>query len=118
MLDNPRLQVFDHSQAMLTCNHDPVKALCDPNLGKSASATQRTPSLDRCHPACANISRTDTHIGRVQTEIDQIGAELTADLAPHPIRQRLLQRRSALEQIIVRHEANRIHPDTDPSSHQ
>jgi hypothetical protein len=118
LLDNPRLQVFDHPQATLTCNHDPFKALCDPNRGKTTSATQRTPSLDRCHPACANISRTDTHIGRVQAEINQIEAELTDDLAPHPIRQRLLQRHSALEQIIIRHEATRIHLDTDPGSHQ
>lgn len=118
LLDNPRLQVFDHPQAMLTCNHDPLKALCDPNRGKPASAPKRTPSPDRCHPACANISRTDTHIGRVQAEIDRIGAEITDGLAPHPIRQRLLQRRSALEQIITRHEATRIHPDTDPGRRQ
>jgi ribonuclease HI len=52
----------------LTCNHDPLKALCDPNRGKPGSQPQRTPSQDRCHSTCANISRTDTQIERIQAE--------------------------------------------------
>jgi hypothetical protein len=77
LLDNPRLQLFDHPEALLTCNHDPLKALCDPNRGESGIQPQRTPNQNRCHSGCANISRTDTHIERVQAELDRIDAEIT-----------------------------------------
>lgn len=109
LLDNPRLQVFDPPQALLTCNHDPLKALCDPNRGKPGHP-QRTPSHDRCHSACANISRTDTHIERVQAEVDRIDAEIADDSVPLPIQQRLRQRQATLNEIITRHQATRIQP--------
>ncbi|TDD37721.1 hypothetical protein E1288_40010 [Saccharopolyspora elongata] len=112
LLDNPRLQVFDHPEALLTCNHDPLKALCDPNRGKPGTRPRRTPSQDRCHSSCANISRTDTHIERIQAEVDRIDAEITDGLAPLPIRERLQQRQSALKEIIARHQVTRIHPDS------
>lgn len=111
LLDNPRLQVFEPPQALLSCNHDPLKALCDPHRGKAESQPPVTPSPDRCHSACANISRTDTHIQRVQAEIDRIDAEIADGLLPQPIRQRLHQRRGTLNEIIARHQATRIHPN-------
>jgi hypothetical protein len=112
LLDNPRLQVFDHPQALLTCNHDPLKALCDPNRGKSGGQPQRTPSQDRCHSACANISRTDTHVERVQAEVDRIDAEIIDAMVPLPIQQRLRQCQTTLNEIIARHQATRIHPNS------
>jgi hypothetical protein len=108
--DNPRLQVVDHPQALLTCNHDPLKALCDPNRGKPGGQPQRTPSQDRCHSACANISRTDTHVERIQAEADRIEAEIGDALLPLRIQQRLRQRHTTLSEIIARHQATRIHP--------
>lgn len=110
LLDNPRLQVFDPPQALLTCNHDPLKALCDPNRGKPAAQPRRTPSQDRCHSACANISRTDTHIERIQAEVDRIDAEIADALLPLPIQQRLRQRQTTLNETIARHQVTRIHP--------
>jgi hypothetical protein len=110
LLDNPRLQVFDHPQALLTCNHDPLKALCDPNRGKPGGQPQRTPSQDRCHSACGNISRTDTHIARIQAEVDGIEAEIADGLVTLPIQQRLRQRQTTLNEIVARHQATRIHP--------
>lgn len=112
LLDNPRLQVFDPPQALLTCNHDPLKALCDPNRGKPGSQPQRTPSQDRCHSACANISRTDTHIERIQAEVDRIEAEIADGQVPLPIQQRLRQRQVTLNEIIARHQATRIQPNS------
>jgi hypothetical protein len=56
LLDNPRLQIFDHPQALLTLQPRSAKALCDPNRGKPGGQSQRTPSQDRCHRACANIA--------------------------------------------------------------
>jgi integrase len=110
LLNNPRLQVFEHPTALLTCNHDPLKALCDPNRGKPGAQPQRTPSQDRCHSACANISRTDTHIERIQAELDQIEAEIADGLVPLPIQQRLRQRQATLKAIIAGHHATRIRP--------
>ncbi len=110
LLDNPRLQVVDHPQALLTCNHDPLKALCDPNRGKPGGQPQRTPSQDRCHGACANISRTDTHVERIQAEAGRIEAEIGDALLPLPIQQRLRQRQAKLNEIIARHQATRIRP--------
>ncbi len=118
LLDNPRLQVFDHPQGLLTCNHDPLRALCDPNRGKPGGQEQRTPSQDRCDSACANISRTDTHIERAQAEADRIEAEITEGAVPLPIQQRLRQRQTALAQIIARHKATRTHPHAAPKDHQ
>jgi len=116
LLGNPHLQVFEHPQALLTCNHDPLKALCDPGLGKPGGQAQRTPSHDRCSNACANISRTDTHISRIRAEADLIEAEINDGLVPLPIQQRLRQRQRSLAQIIARHEATRIHPRPRPPS--
>lgn len=112
LLDNPRLQVFDPAQALLTCNHDPLKALCDPHRGKPGGQPQRTPSQDRCHSACANISRTDTHVERIQAEVDRIDAEIADGLIPLPIQQRLRQRQTTLNEIIAHHQATRIHPNS------
>lgn len=107
LLANPRLQVFDHQQALLACNHNPHTALCHPDRAASRAAA-RTPSYDRCQAACPNIARTDTHIARAQAEIDQLDAEITAGTSPHPIQQRLRARRAALQAIIDAHRATRV----------
>lgn len=117
LLANPRLQVIDHPQALLTCNHDPLTALCDPNRGKPGGQPQRTPSQDRCNSACANISRTDTHVERIQDEVNRIDAEIVEGLVPLPIQQRLNQRRTTLNEIIARHQITSTQPYS-PEEHQ
>lgn len=108
LIANPRLRVFEHPNSLLTCNHDPFKALCDPEEEKGG--TQQTPSFDRCDRACGNISRTDTHINRAMAEREAISAELADGLNPMPIARRLGQRSRTLEAIISEHEAARIIP--------
>jgi hypothetical protein len=110
LLANPRLQVFDHEQALLACNHNPHTALCHPDRA-TGRGPARTPSLDRCQPACANIARTDTHIARARAEIERLDAELVAGADPHPIQQRLQARRTILQAIIDAHRAGRINFD-------
>ncbi|MGW7278855.1 hypothetical protein ACWGIV_11225 [Streptomyces sp. NPDC054844] len=105
---DPNLRVYEHSESLLTCNHDPFKALCDLDRGRGAG--QRTPSFSRCDMACANISRTDTHIERARAERQAITEELADDLNPIPVAQRLRQRDQKLESIISEHEATRIVP--------
>ena len=107
LLANPRLRVFDHPQAVLACNYNPITALCDPERGKPGKAAA-TPNQDRCDPACANIARTDTHIDRVQQEISQLDEEIASGLNPHPIQQRLMQRRASLQNLVGKHHQTRI----------
>jgi hypothetical protein len=60
LLNNPRLRVFDHDDALLACNHNPLKAICDPHRGNPNRQTG-TPSFDRCNTACANVARRHSH---------------------------------------------------------
>ncbi|MGW6508918.1 hypothetical protein ACWGCP_15400 [Streptomyces niveus] len=103
LLNNPHLQVFDHPHAFLTCNYDPLKALCNPD--HTTPAPSRTPSHDRCHRACANIARTDRHIDLARAESELLAAEISDNAVPLPIRRRLQQRQTALVSIITQHEA-------------
>jgi hypothetical protein len=112
LVSNLRLRIYEHPEALLTCNHDPYKALCDPDHGRGS--LHRTPAFNRCDRACANISRTDTHIHRASTEQRLISEELADNLNPLPLARRLSQPNQTLQQIIDEHETTRIHPD-EPS---
>ncbi|MCJ0875514.1 hypothetical protein [Streptomyces sp. AP-93] len=107
LIANPHLQVFDHPESFLTCNYDPHAALCNPARGGADATTQRTPSHSRCRSACPNISRTDTHMDLAAKEIEQLSAEISDGLLPHPIRQRLQQRQQALDALIEAHRSTR-----------
>ncbi|MGI5453525.1 hypothetical protein ACQEWB_10200 [Streptomyces sp. CA-249302] len=103
--NNPRLQIFEDPQALLTCNFDPFKALCDPGQSTKTAQSQRTPNWSRCNPACANISRSDTHMRRAQAEIELLDAESADPLLPHPLRVRLQQLRASCEETIEKHRS-------------
>ncbi|MFJ5817487.1 hypothetical protein ACIQGT_26845 [Streptomyces sp. NPDC093108] len=102
---NPRLQIFEDPESLLTCNLDPYKALCDVDLAANGKPSLRTPNWNRCNPACANISRTDTHAQRARDQIAEIDIDCQDPLAPYPLRRRLEQCRSGKEKIIQEHEA-------------
>ncbi|WP_123970175.1 hypothetical protein [Streptomyces sp. TLI_185] len=103
--NNPRLQIFEDPQVLLTCNLDPYKALCDPDLAKGTEPSLRTPNWNRCNSACANISRTDTHMRRAHEQLAQIDTDCADPHLPHPIRRRLELCRTSREKIIQEHEA-------------
>ncbi|MFI7103124.1 hypothetical protein ACIBK8_27660 [Streptomyces sp. NPDC050161] len=112
---NPRLQIFEDPQALLTCNLDPYKAVCDSDLAVGRKPSLRTPNWNRCNPSCANVSRTDTHIERAREQIAEIDADCQDPLTPYPLRRRLELCRTNKEQIIMEHEtapADRIHKDS------
>jgi len=104
LLNDPRLQIHDNPQAFLTCAYDPAKALCHPGNARRGSDQ---PRLDRCNPACANVARTDEHIGELTSHADRLRAEIANPLTPQPICDRLMQHLAALEQITERHNRNR-----------
>ncbi|MFE5372773.1 hypothetical protein [Streptomyces mirabilis] len=105
LVANPRLQVYEDPKALLTCNHDAFTALCNPDRGRPGDAARRTPDHSRCHPACSNISRTDTQITALRREIVQIDADAEAGLDPYPIAMREQQRKARLLEIVRRHQA-------------
>jgi integrase len=102
LLDEPEFHVYDNPNAFLTCNHDPAKALCHPERTRRNNRAL-PPAIDRCDPACANIARTDTHIGQLQREITELAEQLASPLTPVPLKERLKQRIAALQQVADRH---------------
>ncbi|WP_394426683.1 hypothetical protein [Streptomyces sp. SGAir0957] len=105
LVDNPRLQVYEDPKAFLTCNHDAFTALCDPDRDRARDGGRSTPDHSRCQSACANISRTDSQITALRTEIVRIDDAAEAGLDPFPIAAREQQRRAHLADIIRRHDA-------------
>ncbi|MFD3505314.1 hypothetical protein [Streptomyces sp. NPDC058678] len=65
----------------------------------------RTPNWNRCNPACANISRTDTHMQRAREQLAHIDTDCADPRLPHPLRRRLELCRSSRVRIIQGHEA-------------
>ncbi|MGW1513115.1 hypothetical protein [Streptomyces sp. NPDC002394] len=83
--------------------------------GRAAGAARQTPDHSRCHPACPNISRTDTQVAALRREIARIDADAEAGLDPYPIAAREQQRKARLTKIVRRHQAatDRTTPGTD-----
>jgi len=85
LLAEPAFQVHDNPQALLTCNYDPSKALCDPERRNGQRPRRGQPSLDRCDVACANIARTDTHIDLARHEAGNRQTLIANPLTPQPL---------------------------------
>lgn len=62
MVANPRLPAYEDPKAFLTCNHDAFTALCTLAHDRARDGGRSIPDHSRCHPTCANISRTDDQI--------------------------------------------------------
>ncbi|MFJ8694218.1 hypothetical protein [Streptomyces roseolilacinus] len=113
LVANPRLQVYEDPKAFLTCNHDAFTALCTPDRDRARDGGRSTPDHSRCHPACANISRTDSQITMLRAEVARIDAAAEASFDPYPVAAREQQRRTHLIDIIHRHHAQQPGAD-DP----
>ncbi|QDO45842.1 hypothetical protein FNV62_55020 [Streptomyces sp. RLB3-17] len=105
LVANPRLQVYEDPKAFLTCNHDAFTALCNPDRHRARDGSRATPDHSRCQPTCTNISRTDSQIDALRSELARIDADAEASLDPYPIATREQQRKAHLTNIIRRHEA-------------
>jgi hypothetical protein len=81
--------------------------MCHPERTRG-SRRDLPPAIDRCDPACANIARTDAHMGKLREEITQLNEEITSPLTPIPLRERLRLRISVLQAIAERHDRTRI----------
>ncbi|PZT87690.1 MAG: integrase [Citromicrobium sp.] len=106
LLAAPQFHVYDNPEAFLTCNYDPAKALCHPGRA-SLPGTLKTPAIDRCDPACANVARTDAHIDALRGEIARLRDEIVEPITPMPLRERLGQRATQLNKLVEQHERSR-----------
>jgi hypothetical protein len=113
LLEEPEFHVYDNPNAFLTCNHDPVKALCHPERTRRNNRAL-PPAIDRCDPACANIARTDTHIDRLRHEITELADQVASPLTPVPLKERFKLRITALQRIADRHERTKTTTSQEP----
>ncbi|MFJ2510151.1 hypothetical protein ACIPEL_04430 [Streptomyces griseoviridis] len=67
-----------------TCNHDAFTVLCNHDRDRAGDGARHTPDHSRCHPACANISRTDSQVTALRAEAARIDADAEAGLDPYP----------------------------------
>lgn len=114
LLDEPEFHVYDNPIAFLTCNHDPSKALCHPERTRRNNRAL-PPAIDRCDPACANIARTDIHIGQLRREITELAEQVAGPLTPMPLKERLKQRIATLQRIADRHERTKTTTLEEPT---
>ncbi len=102
LLENPSLTVHDNPKAYLMCVYNREKALCHRLAGQ-----QETPSLDRCQPTCANITRTDHHATQLMALADVLEKQ-AGTLTPAPMGKRLQARADNLRAIAKNHHNNRL----------
>lgn len=114
LLSDPALTVFENTDAYLTCNYDPRRALCNPD--NAGDGTAATPSLDRCQTACPNIARTDSHAQQLRAEAERLRGQADTALTPQPVASRLRDRAATLAELADKHDRTRIaFTDEDPA---
>lgn len=69
-----------------------------------------SPNLTRCRIGCGNIAVTDRDADKVVSEVANIDQTLDGIALPEPLRQRLADRRRALEQKLSEHARTRSTP--------
>lgn len=106
LLRNPSLQVYDSPKQFLACCYDESQALCHPDRDRLPGMEQ-TPDVLGCDPKCANAVRTDSHMAALDTEVEQLEAQIASGMAPVPIQIRLGQRRERLLSVKAEHEEKR-----------
>ena len=109
LIENPSLRIYDNSEQFVACCYDATQALCHED-NERLPGIERSPDLTRCDPACANITRTDTHIDGIRKQMRQIDSEIASPATPEPLKVRLTQHRDKLQAIVDAHERNRVVP--------
>lgn len=99
MMSNPDLQVFPGHG--MTCVMDRRVALCEL---QGSPDSRRTPTLDDCRPACANIARTDSNIEELRTDAQRLRMAVDDPLAPRIRHRREALQLQKLEDIIRQHD--------------
>ncbi|MFJ6011482.1 integrase [Streptomyces sp. NPDC092952] len=110
ILDNSQLSVYDNPGSYLMCVYNRDKALCHRLEGQ-----QEAPSLERCQPSCANITRTDHHAEQLIALAEQLEKQALSELVPVPLADRFRRRASHLRSFADEHYRNRVTVQEDPS---
>lgn len=96
---NPKLRIYDNDERFVTCCYDQSKALCHPDR-RTAGGVEQTPDVTNCRRNCGNIARTDTNIARAEAAVSYHRTEIEDPATPLPMKARLEQRVSVLQEII------------------
>ncbi|WP_328544024.1 hypothetical protein [Streptomyces europaeiscabiei] len=75
---------------------------------------QEAPSLDRCQPSCANISRTDHHADQLITLAERLEKQAGSELVAIPLADRFRRRAGRLRAFADSHYRNRVIVQEDP----
>ncbi|WP_129807790.1 hypothetical protein [Streptomyces albidoflavus] len=110
ILDNSQLSVYDNPGGYLMCVYNRDKALCHRLEGQ-----QEAPSLDRCQPPCANVTRTDHHAEQLSALAEQLEKQAGSELVPVPLADRFRWCASRLRSFADEHHRNRVTVQEDPS---
>ncbi|WP_406486406.1 hypothetical protein [Streptomyces sp. NBC_01563] len=110
ILDNSQLSVYDNPGSYLMCVYNRDKALCHRLEGQ-----QEAPSLDRCQPSCANITRTDHHAVQLVALAEQLEKQAGSELVPVPLADRFRRRAGRLRSFADEHYRNRVTVQEDLS---
>ncbi|GAB3009916.1 hypothetical protein GCM10023080_090150 [Streptomyces pseudoechinosporeus] len=102
VLEDTSLAVHDNPRAYLMCVYNREKALCH-RLADRRDA----PTLDRCQPTCANVTRTDHHADQLIAQAEVLEKQ-SVDLVPVPLAHRLLARAQRLRDLAEKHHHDRI----------
>lgn len=76
---------------------------------------QDAPSLDRCQPACGNISRTDHPAGQLVGLAEALEKQAASEALPVPLAGRFRRRAARLRSTADEHYRNRITTQADAS---
>ncbi|MEW1659063.1 hypothetical protein [Streptomyces sp. NPDC093707] len=110
ILDNSQLSIYDNPGSYLMCVYNRDKALCHRLEGQ-----QEAPSLDRCQPSCANISRTDHHADQLLALAERLEKQAGSEFVPVPLADRFRRRASRLRTLADEHYRNRVTVQEDLS---
>lgn len=91
-----------HGEGM-TCVWRKETALCRKNKLEAGLPADDAPDESECRSACQNLAYTDRDIAELRRRLNQLEDGAGDELAPRPIRNRLIAQAEGLKQVIQRH---------------
>ncbi|MBZ4534097.1 integrase [Mycobacterium avium] len=109
LIANQDLVIYDNPQALLLCRYKPDRALCQ------RDGVADSPKLEACHPACANIARTDHQAVQLRARAQVLDQQ--AAHAPTPIGDRLRANAAKLRHYADTHDITRVTAVGEEATH-
>jgi hypothetical protein len=106
ILTAPGMTIYDNPSNLSLCVYDPEKAKCErvsDTLGKGSE-----PNLLGCRSGCSNQAMTDAQADLLTARATE--TKIKSELAPAPLKNRLLRAAQEMEERVQQHKTNRIVP--------